>query len=1071
MPFRDDLRPDRLVALEEEALRTWDAEQTFRASLAARAKSTPWIFYEGPPTANGRPGVHHVLSRSIKDFACRLKTMQGFLVERKAGWDTHGLPVEIAAEKALGLEGKDAIEKLGVAEFNRVCRESVFTYLADWERMTRRIGYWLDFATAYKTLSNDYIESVWAILADWHRRGLLFRGHKVMPYCPRCGTPLSSHEVGLGFQDVQDPSVYVRFRALASDGTEDPAAFLVWTTTPWTLPSNVALAVHPDVDYVKVRLAEGGGKTETLWLAEERLPALKAKPGQVEVLERVKGAALVGRRYRRLLDFYDVAAAPNAFTVRPATFVTTTDGTGIVHMAPAYGEDDAAVGRRDGLPTLHPVDAAGRFTPSPRAGLVAGKFVKDADKDLIRFLKEQGLLFRQETIVHSYPHCWRCDTPLLYYARDSWYAKTTQFREQLVAFNAQTTWYPESTGTGRMGQWLENNVDWAISRDRYWGTPLPLWKCDAKGCGTETAIGSVEELKRAAGRLPEPLDLHRPYVDDLSWRCSKPGCSGTMRRTPEVADVWLDSGSMPFAQWHYPFENREKVEREVPADFIAEAVDQTRGWFYVLLAVAVLYKGRPAYRSCVSTDLVLDAKGKKMSKSRGNIVVPDEVIAKYGADVVRWHLLTSRPLWQPLRFDEKDLEDARNRFFGTLASTYQFFAMYANVDGYAEAEPDAAWRPTDVFDRWLLSRLDRLVADVSVDVAAYETSRAGRRIVDFVVEDLSNWYVRRNRRRFWKGALSDGKRDGYRTLHATLATVARLVAPIAPFFSDALHRALSPRATGSAASVHLASWPMPVAARRDPALEQEMEALRTVVSLGHAARNRAGVKVRRPLSRLTTGHLDARVVDFLDAHRAVVLDELNVKDLRLVRGFEASAAMRASLAKKEAAPRLGPRTKPAEDALAALPEPAAADLAARLARDGRASLTTASGESVELAEADVRFAPKDVEGAVSEYAHGVLVRLDTAITPALEAEGVAREFLHALQGRRKDRELKVTDRVRVAWRAQGDLAAAVRAHAGWIAEELLATSFEERTALAERPEDRVEVDGTAAYVSMEVAGA
>src|SRR5262245_29201675 len=750
MPFRDDLRPDRLPALEEEALRLWDSEGTFAATLAARRDAKPFVFYEGPPTANGKPGLHHVLARGLKDFACRLKTMQGFLVERKAGWDTHGLPVEIAAEKALGLEGKDAIERLGVAEFNRVCRESVFRHLEDWERMTRRIGYWLDFQTAYKTLSNEYIESVWAILADWHRRGLLFRGHKVMPYCPRCGTPLSSHEVGLGFLDVQDPSVYVRFRALSDDGKELPESFLVWTTTPWTLPSNVALAVHPDVDYVKVKVSEGDGKTETLWLAEPRLPALKAKPGQVEVLERAKGAALVGRRYRRLLDFYDLpraegASAKNAFTVRPATFVTTTDGTGIVHMAPAYGEDDASVGRRDALPTLHPVDAAGKFVAGPRASLVAGKFVKDADKDVLRHLKEQGLLFRQETIVHSYPHCWRCDTPLLYYARDSWYAKTTQFRDQLVAFNAQTKWYPESTGAGRMGQWLENNVDWAISRDRYWGTPLPLWRCDAKGCGAETAIGSIDELKKAAGRLPEPLDLHRPYVDELTWRCGEPGCAGTMRRTPEIADVWLDSGSMPFAQWHYPFENKEKVERELPADFIAEAVDQTRGWFYVLLAVAVLYKGKPAYRSCVSTDLVLDAKGKKMSKSRGNIVVPDDVIEKYGADVVRWHLLTSRPLWLPLRFDEKDLEDTRNRFFGTLASTYQFFAMYANVDGYADAEPLASWRPTDVFDRWLLSRLDRLVTDVSQDVDAYETSRAGKRIVEFVVEDLSNWYVRRNR--------------------------------------------------------------------------------------------------------------------------------------------------------------------------------------------------------------------------------------------------------------------------------------------------------------------------------------
>jgi isoleucyl-tRNA synthetase len=1069
MPFREDLRPDRLVPLEEEVLATWEREGTFQASLDARRGAKRWVFYDGPPTANGKPGLHHLISRSIKDLACRKKTMEGFLVERKAGWDTHGLPVELETERKLGLGGKPDIEKLGVAKFNAACRESVFAYLREWEEFTRRTGYWIDLKSAYVTCSNEYVESLWALLADFHRRGLLVKGHKVLPYCPRCGTPLSSHEVGLGFKDVQDPSVYVRFRALASDGTEREASFLVWTTTPWTLPSNVALAVHPDVDYVKVRLAGEGGKSEVLWLAEARLPALKAKPEHVTVMEKVKGQELVGRRYRRLLDLYDVAAAPNAFTVRPATFVTTEDGTGIVHMAPAYGEDDASVGRRDALPTLHPVDAAGKFVDGPRAGLVAGKFVKDADKDVMKHLKAEGLLFRQETVVHSYPHCWRCESPLLYYARDSWYLATTKFKDEMVKANASVAWYPEAIGRGRLGEWLENNVDWAISRDRYWGTPLPVWVCDA--CKAEEAIGSIQALGLAAGKLPEPLDLHKPYVDEPTWRCKKPGCKGTMRRTPEVVDCWFDSGSMPFAQWHWPFENRERVAADHPADFVAEGVDQTRGWFYTLLAVSAMRDGagadRRAYKACVSNDMVLDAKGKKMSKSRGNVVEPMGLVAKFGADVARWHLLASRPVWLPLRFDEADLVETRNRLFGTLASTYQFFAMYANVDGFDGASPPANWKPRDVFDRWVLSRLDGLVRAVTDDLAAWETSKAGKRIAEFVVEDLSNWYVRRNRRRFWKGAMTDDKREGYRVLREALLAVSRLMAPFSPFVTDALHRALHPGVSGPATSVHLAAWPQPVAGRSDPALEAEMDALRTVVSLGHAARNRAGVKVRQPLRRITTGHADARVHAFLEAHRAAVRDELNVKDVALVKGLGATARLAAALEKKEAAPRLGPRTAPAEKALAALPEDRAARLAADLARDGHVLLPLDGGEPVRLEERDVRFTPVGAEGAASAYAHGVLVRLDTEVTPELEAEGKARELVHGLQGLRKAKGLAVGDRVRCSWSAPAGLAAAVRAHADTVREEVLATTFEEVPSL--EGGDVVDVDGVAARVRLEKA--
>ncbi|MFO0931349.1 MAG: isoleucine--tRNA ligase [Planctomycetota bacterium] len=1066
MPLREDIRPDRLVALEEEVLSLWDAEQTFAKSLEARRGRRAFHFYDGPPTANGKPGLHHLISRSIKDLVCRWKTMEGYYVERKAGWDTHGLPVEIEAEKKLGLSGKDAIEKMGIAAFNQACRDSVFTYLSHWEAFTRRTGYWVDLKSAYITCSNDYVESLWALLAEFHRKGILYKGHKVLPYCPRCGTPLSSHEVGLGFKDVQDPSVFVRFRALDAAGHELPESFLVWTTTPWTLPSNVALAVHPEVDYVKVRLADAGGKQEVLWLAEARLAALKAKPEQVHVLERAKGAALVGRRYRRLLDLYDVTPTPNAFTVRPATFVTTEDGSGVVHMAPAYGEDDASVGRRDGLPTLHPVDASGRFVAGPRAGLVAGKPVKEADKDVLRFLKEQGLLFRQETLVHSYPHCWRCDTPLLYYARDSWYLATTKFRERMLAVNREVAWYPESTGKGRFGQWLENNVDWAVSRDRYWGTPLPVWVCD--GCKRQEAVGSIAQLREKAGALPEPLDLHRPWVDAPTWACGAAGCAGTMRRTPEVVDCWFDSGAMPFAQWHYPFEHREKVAVGHPADFISEGIDQTRGWFYSLLAVSVMHADRGAYRAVVSNDMVLDAKGKKMSKSRGNTVDPMALVARCGADASRWYLLASRPVWLPVRFDETELVELRNRLFGTLASTYAFFALYANADGYdASVDPDGA-PPSGVFDRWLLSRLHSLVRDVTADLQAYETSKAGRRIVDFVVEDLSNWYVRRNRRRFWKGALTDDKREGYRTLHLVLRTVARLMAPFAPFLPDVIHRALSPAAVGAAASVHLAAWPVADEARCDAALEARMEALRTVVSLGHAARNRAGHRVRQPLAGLTTGHSDPAVMDFLDAHRAVVLDELNVKRLDLVRGFEASASMSASLQKKEAARRLAALTQPTEEAVARLDAAGVRDLSLRLARDGAARVALGGGREAELFPGDVRFVAADTGGGASEFAAGILVRLDTTLTPALVAEGLVREVVHALQALRKAKDLKVTDRVRLAWKASGPVAAAIGAHQAWLRDEVLAVEVREDPSLEAPAADALDVDGEPVLVRIDI---
>ncbi len=1066
MAYREDLKPERLAPIEEEILATWAREKTFervleaRRAEAARDPSKRWVFYDGPPTANGKPGIHHLISRSIKDFACRLQTMKGRLVERKAGWDTHGLPVEVEAEKKLGLQGKDAIEKMGIAAFNAACRESVFTYLAEWRAFTERSGYWLDLDAAYVTCSNEYVESLWAILADFHRRGLLVKGHKVLPYCPRCGTALSSHEVGQGFKDVQDPSVVVRFRAVADDGSDLPESFLVWTTTPWTLPSNVALAVHPDVDYVKVRVKHA----DLLWLAKERVPELRLPPEDVEVVERRKGSELVGRRFHRLFDWYDVESTANAFTVRPATFVTTEEGTGIVHMAPAYGEDDARVGRRDALPTLHPIDAKGRFLPSPRAGAVAGMFVKDADKVVLRALKEQGLLFRQETLVHSYPHCWRCDTPLLYYARDSWYLKTTQFRDDMLRANAAVAWYPPATGAGRLGQWLENNVDWAISRERYWGTPLPVWVCDA--CKGQEAIGSIAELRARVETLPEPIDLHRPWVDERTWRCAKPGCRGTMRRTPEVADCWFDSGSMPFAQWHYPFENKERVEREHPAQFIAEGVDQTRGWFYTLLAVSVMYrKGKDplgrAYESCVSNDLVLDARGKKMSKKLGNVVDPMALMSKFGADVARWFLLTSRPVWLPVRFDERDVEEVRNRLFRSLASTCSFFALYANADGFAERTPPPRWAPKDVFDRWLLSRLSRLVADVSADLADYETSHAGKRITDFVVEDLSNWYVRRNRRRFWKGALTDDKRDGYRTLREALLVVSRLMAPLAPFLPDAIHRALSGE-EGVLGSVHFALWPEADASAIDDALEAKMDLVRRIVSVGHAARQKAGTKVRTPV-RSASVHLPAAAdATVLSEFADVIREELNLLAAP-ARGEGALQGLGVSLDKKVAAPVLGARTVPVAAAVERL---LAEDVERRLFEGQPVVVSLSDGERVELPSGFVTISLAGPAAKDAAYDRGVGVRLDTTRTPEVVRLSLVREFVHALQALRKSKGLKVTDRVRLRWSAKGDLAAAIREHAAYVREEILAVDVREEARLADGVE--VEVEAEKALVTLEV---
>ena len=1023
MPFRDDIKPQNLLALEAECLERWESEGTFERSMKIREGAPRWVFYEGPPTANGKPGMHHVLARSVKDLACRLHTMKGFLVERRAGWDTHGLPVEISVEKALGLNDKKAVEAYGVERFNEACRDSVFSYLKDWNELTWRMGYWCDQDNPYITLKRDYMESLWWILSEFHRRDILFRGHKVLPYCPRCSTPLSSHEVGLGYQDVQDPSVFVRFRR--SDGEGD---FLVWTTTPWTLPANTAIAVHPDVDYVQVEVTGGDHKGTTLWVAAARRSALGVDH---KVIQTVAGNALEGVTYERMFDWYDATDGEplRGFRVVVGDFVTTSDGTGFVHMAPAFGQDDNNTGRREGLSLIQPLDDQGRFVAgSP----VAGLFIKDADKPISRELKQRGAMWKQETCVHSYPHCWRCDSPLIYMARSSWYLRTTAFRDDMIKSNERVTWWPKSVGTGRFGRWLEGNVDWAISRDRYWGTPLPIWVCSDPDCKHEEAIGDVKTLETHVGH--DVPDLHRPYVDELTWACAHEGCRGTMKRTPEVADAWFDSGSMPFAQWHYPFENKEKVEVEHPAAFISEGVDQTRGWFYTLLAVSQMLVGKPAYERCASLDLLLDSKGKKMSKSRGNVTDPIEIMSAYGADIARWHLLV-RPLGTPLRYDENDLREIRNRLFGTLLNTYSFFATYANIDGYdaTKAYDLPAERP--VLDRWLEARVEALVRDVDRDMDEFHTLRAGKRIADFVVEDLSNWYVRRNRRRFFRADLSPDKRSAYAALSGALQTVLKLMAPFTPFIADTMYRALR-MAEEPQVSVHLESWPTADTSRIDEALDAGMAGLRRVVSLGHAARDDANVRVRQPLGSVQVWGLRQATREFLERNEAIATSELNVKHIEFLSSLPDSCELGATLDKREAARRLGKQTPVVSKALEAL---SAADVAALLRSDAP-TVRTPDGE-VTLKPSDIRVVAESRGDAQAEFGGGVVVLLDTKLTPALRREGLAREVLRKLQQMRKDDGFRVEDRVRATWYAEGELADAIGERADWLASEILAVDF------------------------------
>ena len=819
-----------LPKLEQDIRDYWEENDIFEQTLKLRQTGERYVFYEGPPSANGLPGIHHALARTIKDTICRYKTMQGYYIERKAGWDTHGLPVELGVEKELGIESKDQIEKYGIAEFNKKCRESVFRYKKEWDEFTRQLGFWLDLENPYITYTNEYIESVWWILKKFHDAGLLYKGYKIVPWCPRCGTALSSHEVALGYTEVSDPSIFIKLKL-----KEEPDTFfLVWTTTPWTLISNVAVALAPDEKYVKV---EHNG--EKLILAEKRLGVIE---GDCRVIESKDGREYEHTAYEPLYGYF-ADTGKKAYYAVTADFVTMDDGTGIVHIAPAFGADDYTVGQKYDLPVIQAVDTAGKFIEKVTAW--AGEFVKKADPKIISDLEERGLLYKAEKHKHTYPFCWRCDTPLLYYARSSWFIRTTSYKDKMIAANKQIEWYPPEIGSGRFGEWLENNIDWALSRERYWGTPLPIWIC--ADCGKEIAVGSIEQLKKSALNLPADLDLHRPMVDDITLKC--PECGGQAKRVKEVIDGWFDSGSMPYAQVHYPFEHEDDFEEKYfPSEFIAEGLDQTRGWFYSMLAISVFNSGKSSYKRCVVNNLVLDKKGKKMSKRVGNVVDPKQFMGKYGADVLRWYLVSSSQIWLPKNFDEKGAIEVMRKFFSTLQNSYSFFALYAEIDKFdpSLSKPDSL----PLIDTWLLSRLHGTIKDCTAAYERFDLTRAARAISRFVIDELSNWWIKRSRKRFWGARMSADKISAYHILFESILTVCKLMAPISPFMAEDIYLRLTESFEGFENSVHHCLFPKADPAKINDRLDFAMATAINIVRLGRAARKQAAVKVRQPLSRL-----------------------------------------------------------------------------------------------------------------------------------------------------------------------------------------------------------------------------
>lgn len=1007
----ESLSKDSAAQREERISEYWEKIDLLHKCVQTREGNKKYIFYEGPPTANGKPGIHHVMARTLKDLTCRYHTMLGYKVNRKAGWDTHGLPVEIEVEKKLGLHNKQDIEKYGIEKFNEKCKASVFEYEKEWRELTKRMGYLIDLDHPYVTLENDYIESVWNILNNMFKDDLIYEGHKILPYCARCGTGLASHEVAQGYEEITTTSVTVKFKVKGKDNE----FFLAWTTTPWTLPSNVCLSVNPEVDYVKVKV-----KDEYYYLADNLKDAV-LKDLEYQVVEHLKGKEMEYMEYEQLLPFIDVKE--KAFFVTCADYVTIEDGTGIVHTAPAFGEDDYNTGRRYKLPVINPVNEEGKFTQTPWKGT----FVIDTDPEVINYLWENGILFAKQKIKHNYPHCWRCHTSLIYYAHPSWYIEVTKFKDKLVDNNNGVNWFPPFVGEKRFGNWLENLNDWAISRSRYWGTPLPIWRCK---CGHVESIGSRKELKeKALEDIDENVELHRPYVDNIHLKCPK--CGDIMTREKDVIDVWFDSGSMPFAQWHYPFENKDNFDELFPADFICEGIDQTRGWFYSLLAISTYMTGKSPYKNVLVNDLILDKEGKKMSKSRGNTVAPFELFDKYGADVVRWYLLYVSPPWNPTKFDEDGLREMESKFFRSLRNIYNFFSLYANTDDIDPRTFQVKYEDRDEIDKWLLSKYNRLVKVVRDDMDKFELTKVVREISDFVIEELSNWYIRRNRRRFWKTDKDDSKFAVYSTTYEVLLGISKLIAPIVPFISEELFRSLTDEE-----SVHLADFPQFDEEKINDKIENRMDLVRDLVTLGRAAREEAKIKVRQPLSKVI---IDGKYKKIISDLSDLIIEELNVKevifedDLSQFMNFELKPNFR------EVGKLLGSKVKSFSKYLNSVD-------AKKLLDDlenGPVKIEI-DGEEIEINKDYVLVNIRSKKGFDVNMANNIFVILDTDLNEELINEGYVREFISKIQQFRKKLDLDVLDNIEISFVSDKEVTEALFNDEEFIKSETLAKKIEEK---------------------------
>ena len=1018
------------VDREKETEKFWEDNHIFEKSMEDREGCPQYMFYDGPPTANGKPHIGHVLTRVIKDMIPRYRTMKGYEVPRKAGWDTHGLPVELEVEKALGLDGKDQIEKYGVEPFIKKCKESVWKYKGMWEDFSNTVGFWADMDDPYVTYHNTFIESEWWALKKIWDKGLLYKGFKIVPYCPRCGTPLSAQEVAQGYKDVKERSAIVRFKVKDED-----AYILAWTTTPWTLPSNIALCVNPEEDYAKVKAADG----YTYYMAVALLDTVLGKLGDeengvkaYEVLETYKGQDLEYKEYEPLYQCaYDCAAKQNkkAFYVTCDTYVTLTDGTGVVHIAPAFGEDDAKVGRKYDMPFVQLVDEKGEMgKTTPFAGL----FVKKADPEVLKDLDGRGLLFDAPKFEHSYPHCWRCDTPLIYYARESWFIKMTAVKDDLIANNNAINWIPESIGKGRFGDWLENVQDWGISRNRYWGTPLNIWECE---CGCQHSIGSIEELKSMSDNCPDEIELHRPYIDNVTIKCPK--CGKEMHRVPEVIDCWFDSGSMPFAQYHYPFENQELFEKHFPADFISEAVDQTRGWFYSLLAISTLIFNKAPYKNVIVLGHVQDENGQKMSKSKGNAVDPFDALEKYGADAIRWYFYINSAPWLPNRFHGKAVTEGQRKFMGTLWNTYAFFVLYANIDEFDATKYTLEYEKLSVMDKWLLSKLNSAIKSVDEDLANYKIPEAAKALQSFV-DDMSNWYVRRSRERFWAKGMEQDKINAYMTLYTALVEICKTAAPMIPFMTEDIYQNLVRSIDANAPeSIHLCDFPKVNEAHIDKELEENMDRVLKLVVMGRACRNTANIKNRQPIGQMYV-KADFELSEFFDA---IVADELNVKNVTFtqeVRDFT-SYSFKPQL--KTVGPKYGKLLGGIKNVLSGLDGNAAMD---ELNANGCLRFEV-NGEEVVLNREDLLIDTAQMEGYVSEDDNGITVVLDTNLSEELLEEGFVREIISKVQTMRKEADFEVMDKIVITYEGSEKAETVFAKNADEIGAETLALEVKKAT--------------------------